>query len=124
MFYVDWALRISSFAILILTLAQFLVKEKGNPTHIVRGKIILGLGLLILVCVTIRGMQNENFNIVYSFHLLIGTLFFIALMLTGVFGYLSLTKEWYIMHHKFSAYATMFLLVVTLVLGIISLFSH
>ncbi len=122
--FINWTLRLSSIAILILIFVQF-AKSKWTKSHITRGKWVMALGIIIFICIVIRGWNNEHITRAYIMHLLSGAPFFIFLFMTGRYGYLTkYVNEKYMKAHRLSAYATLVSLVVTLVLGIISMFSH
>ncbi len=122
--FINWTLRLSSIAILILIFAQFRY-SKGDRPHAKRGKLTAILGVIIFICIVIRGLHNEHFTTAYLFHLLSGAPFFIFLFMTVRYGHLTYnSNEEYMMRHKVCAYLTLVSLVVTLIMGIVSVSSH
>lgn len=123
---INLLLRLSSIAILIIILYQTFLSKRGGPKHIFWGKVSMFLGILLVILVAIRGFHhNAALDIWYIVHLLLGTVFFIIFFITIFLGYRANTKKHHQKKDKMSLHGvmariTLYLLVFTLTVGILS----
>ncbi len=117
---VNIVLRLATTALLLTVIYQLFISKKGSLKHILFGKWALFFEGVIAVTVTIRGMQQEVFTPVYILHLIVGGLFFLAISATGVTGFMSKKNTAVVYLHKFFAWVTFWVLLLTILLGIFS----
>lgn len=117
---VNILLRLATIGILLIVVYQLFFSKKGSLKHILFGKWALFFEMVIAVTVTIRGMQQEIFTPVYVLHLFVGGLFFLAISATGVTGFMSKKNSAIVYLHKFFAWTTFWVLILTILLGIFS----
>jgi len=125
MYIVNFLLRAASVLILFVLIHQLFFSKSGIPRHRIFGKIAMILGIIIFVTIAIRGYYKETaMTWIYALHLASGFPFFFVLFRTGYLGYKSQTDAKYVRSHRRYARVTLLLLIATLVIGIISFFSH
>lgn len=123
---INYMLRGASFGIFFLILYQIFISKKGSYWHIFTGRTAMVFGILIFVLISIRGFTKETaMTNVYAAHLVIGTLFFFSLLMTGYTGYkLKRKVSRFKKIHRRYAIATLVFLLLTVAVGIISYLSH
>ncbi|MDP9249014.1 MAG: hypothetical protein M3M85_00680 [bacterium] len=128
---VDIALRLASVVIAVVLAYQMFFTKRGGLWHRRVGALAMLCGIVLVVLVAIRGAQQETFSGLYITHLLIGGIFFLCLFYAGISGWklhrskgtedTSLSAP---VGHVITAYATMYLLVATLIFGVLSRLFH
>ncbi len=117
---VNTALRLATIGVLLTVIYQIFFSKKGSLKHILYGKCALFFEGVIAMTVTIRGMQQEIFTPVYILHLIVGGMFFLVITATGITGFISKRNTAIVYLHKFFAWATFWVLILTILLGIFS----
>ena len=121
---IDILLRVASVVIFCLLFHQIYLSKGGGYRHETFGKVAMGVGILLVIFVAIRGSREDTLSPLYILHLILGGLFFLALFATGVLGWKTRLNRELVFYHHVAAVTTMILLLLTVVVGVISLISH
>lgn len=121
---VDLLLRVASVAVLVILLHQVYWSRGGSKNHNAAGLAAMGIGALLAVLVTVRGLQQESVGFLYALHLLSGGAFFAALFTSGILGWRARGGKRFARTHHFVGKVTLATLFATLVVGVISRLSH
>ena len=117
--------QIFSGAIFLFVVYQIFVSNKGSVRHILMGKTLMILGILIFVLITIRGFARTGpMTSGYFLHLLTGFPFFFVFFMTGYTGFQARKKTRFIRIHRRYAYTTFIFLLITLIVGIYATWQH
>ena len=99
--------------------------QKGTTNHIIRGFLVglLSLAVVIINTVDISLKRGLVWDLPFLTHTIIGTLFFISLILTSVAGYLVKKKLGFVKNHKIMVnISAVFLFLTLFAAGLIRLF--
>lgn len=114
---VNALLWFSSLSMTMFLLHQLFAHEKGSSKHRRNGAVTMCLGLIIVVCITIRGAEQETMSPLYIVHLLTGGPFIICLFTTGYLGWKATRAPEIARRHALMGRVTGILLLLTLAVG-------